>query len=252
MPPKKAIVKSDSVSVVVNETVSKTKTKKVSEPEKEETVTKSKTKKTNKPVESELEINENIEPEKVEVEEIKKSKTKKLVEPEKIKTKKIVEPEKIKIKKTDESEKIKKITELEKQNTVSVTTDNISILPKTDNTEYNALKIEWGILCEKIKESNKEKELLEIQKNQLLNKLWKLGETSYPKTDIFDITDKPKLVQKISSIQTKILDNDSSDDNSDESESESESEVEKPKKNKIITKKLVIKSDSETSDSDSD
>jgi hypothetical protein len=128
-------------------------------------------------------------------------------------------------------------------------------LPKTDNIEYNVLKLEWATLCDKIKEANKEKELLEIQKNQLLNKLWKLGETSYPKSDkMFDIMSKTKPIQtKLSSIQSKILDNDESNSDSSDSESSdsdsSDSESKKPKRNKINIKKS-IKSDSSDSDSD--
>ena len=213
MPPKKSIPKSDSnMELMVNETVNVVKTRKP------------RTKKASEPEKIEDELNKSKKNESEEkVEEIKKPRAKK----------------------TDDElkkNKNKKITKIEEP------------LPKTDNNiEYNALKIEWALLCEKIKEANKEKELLETQKNQLLNKLWKLGETSYPKSDIYETSDKIKPIQpKILSIQTKILDHDSSDNSkSDESSNDSDSECDKIKKPKIITKKIV-KSDSDTSDSESD
>jgi hypothetical protein len=212
MPPKKSIPKSDSnMELMINETVNVVKTRKP------------RTKKTSEPEKiDELNKSKKINESEEKIEEIKKTRAKKTDD----------EPKKI---------KNKKITQIEEP------------LSKTDNNiEYNALKIEWAILCEKIKEANKEKELLETQKNQLLNKLWKLGETSYPKSDIYETSDKIKPIQsKILSIQTKILDHDSSDNSkSDESSIDSDSECDKIKKPKIITKKIV-KSDSDTSDSES-
>ena len=213
MPPKKSIPKSDSnMELMVNETVNVVKTRKP------------RTKKTSEPEKiDELNKSKKINDSEDKIEEIKKPRAKKTDD----------EPKK---------NKNKKITKIEES----------TILPKTDNNiEYNTLKLEWAILCEKIKEANKEKELLETQKNQLLNKLWKLGETSYPKSNIYETSDKIKPIQpKILSIQTKILDNDSSNDsNSDESSNDSDSECDI--KNLKITKKIV-KSDSDTSDSESD
>jgi hypothetical protein len=212
MPPKKSISKSDSnMEVMVNETVNVVKTRKP------------RTKKT-------------IEPEKIE-DELNKSI--KLNESEEI----IKKPRNKKIDDETKKNKNKKIIKIEES----------TVLPKTDNNiEYNALKIEWALLCEKIKEANKERDLLETQKNQLLNKLWKLGETSYPKSDIYETSDKIKPIQsKILSIQTKILDNDSSDNSkSDESSNDSDSDCDKIKKPKVIKK--IVKSDSDTSDSESD
>ncbi len=265
MPPKKVIYNNESNEVVVSEPVTKAKksTKKeveikLEEPEQEIETKKVKTKK------AATKTADVIAPVTVVEEPVKKGRGKKaaavtnntetiiepVIEPV-INTVVIEEP----VKKGRGKKAVEKVEE-PKSKPVSTSSEEKPIVPepvvKTDNTEYNALKAEWVVLCEKIKEANKEKELLETQKNQLLNKLWKLGETSYPKTDkMFNIMDKPKPVPaKVSSIQTKILDNDSSDSDSSDSESSSESEVEPKKmaKKKIITKK----DDSDSSDSDSD
>lgn len=193
---------------------------------------------------SEVIINEPVTKGKAKKEDLeivkKPRKTKKAAESEVIDESEVIEDKKTKTRRT------KKETELEDKNIKINNEDNTSNI---NSTEYNLLKAEWAELCEKIKNINKEKDSLELQKNQILNKLWKLGETSYPKTDIFETNDKPKITHKISSIQTKILDNDSSDSsNSDSSDdSESEKNFSKSKKNKKISK-----SDSDTSDSDSD
>jgi len=231
MPPKKAISKSElsSDSVEVCEPVIKTR-------------------KTNKkePVE-ETEV----------IKKTPKSRTKKLSiieEPEKKIDTIIEEPEK-KPKKTKKSISKDIVNENLVETKEDKIIDDVQIVSKTDNIEYNTLKLEWATLCEKIKEANKEREILEIQKNQLLNKLWKLGESSYPKSDkMFDIMGKTKPIQnKLSTIQSKILDNDESDSDSSDSDSSdndsSDSESKKPKKNKINIKKS-IKSDSSDSDSD--
>jgi len=268
MPPKKVIYNNESNEVVVSEPVTKAKksTKKELEAEsikkleeankkiEEEPIKKTKKAATKTVVDTVVE-----EPEPVKKGRGKKAaavtnNTETIIEPviePVINTVVIEEP----VKKGRGKKAVEKVEE-PKSKPVSTSSEEKPVVPepvaKTDNTEYNALKAEWVVLCEKIKEANKEKELLETQKNQLLNKLWKLGETSYPKTDkMFNIMDKPKPVPaKVSSIQTKILDNDSSDSDSSDSESSSESEVEPKKmaKKKIITKKA----DSDSSDSDSD
>ena len=264
MPPKKVIYNNESNEVVVSEPVTKAKksTKKeveikLEEPEQEIETKKIKTKK------AATKIADVIAPVTVVEEPVKKGRGKKaaavtnntepvieaVIEP--VIELVIEEP----VKKGRGKKAVEKVEE-PKSKPVNTSSEEKPVVPevvaKTDNTEYNALKAEWVVLCEKIKEANKEKELLETQKNQLLNKLWKLGETSYPKTDkMFNIMDKPKPVPaKVSSIQTKILDNDSSDSDSSDSESSSESEVE-PKK--MAKKKIPIKkADSDSSDSDSD
>jgi hypothetical protein len=267
MPPKKVIYNNESNEVVVSEPVTKAKksTKKeveikLEEPEQEIETKKVKTKKA---ATKTADVIAPIAPVTVVEEPVKKGRGKKAAavtnntEPV-IET--IIEPViELVIEESVKKGRGKKVVEkAEEPKSKPVNTSSEEkpvvqeIVVKADNTEYNALKAEWVVLCEKIKEANKEKELLETQKNQLLNKLWKLGETSYPKTDkMFNIMDKPKSVPaKVSSIQTKILDNDSSDSDSSDSESSSESEVE-PKK--MAKKKIPIKkADSDSSDSDSD
>lgn len=251
MPPKKAISKSETVTEVITDPISKSKTK-------------SKKVLNNEDVD-ESDIIDLSKNKKLDDTEKTKTKSKKTDTTEKTKTKKADDTVKTKSKskKVDDIEKSKKvddviedtIDETKKSKTKKISDteidSKISVSQKTDNVEYNILKAEWVILCDKIKEANKEKELLEIQKNQLLNKLWKLGETSYPKVDnIFDNINKKQVINKVSSIQTKILDNDSSDSYDSDSSVDSNSEPKKPTKSKTNMKK-PIESDSDTSDSDS-
>ncbi|MEI6598269.1 MAG: hypothetical protein WCL22_04425 [bacterium] len=126
-----------------------------------------------------------------------------------------------------------------------------------NDDEYNILKKEWAILCEKIKELNKERDFIELQKNQLLNKLWILGDNNKKTDKLFAMTDKPKPVLNT---KNKLLinssdsssDSDSSDDldNSDDSEDDSDEEslVKTPIPAKKIVRKPVICSDAEDSD----
>ena len=103
--------------------------------------------------------------------------------------------------------------------------------------------MEWKDLCEQITAMNNERELLEIKKNQLLQKLCKLGENNMPKGEnIFNINSKSKL-----DITNKILENDSdsSSDSSDSDDSDSDDES-------IVPKKSVKKIRKDDSDSDSD
>ena len=63
-----------------------------------------------------------------------------------------------------------------------------------DDIEYEAVKKEWAILCEQINVINEEREVLELKKNKLLQKLCKLGENNMPKGEnIFNINSKSKL-----------------------------------------------------------
>ena len=106
--------------------------------------------------------------------------------------------------------------------------------------------MDWLKLCEQITAMNIERESLEMKKNQLLQKLCKLGENNMPKGEnIFNIDSK--LKGKLD-ITNKILDNDSdSSDSSDSDDSDSDDEP-------IVLKKSAkkIKKDDSDSDSDSD
>jgi hypothetical protein len=227
MPPKKNIIKTDSSDVVINEKPTRGRKK----------------------IDSELNDDNKVE-------EPKKTRGKKanseLIDGQ------IEEPKKTK-RKSKEPEKTVNIIEESNNNTENTIKNDKKHFEKKeekveniDNSEYNELKMEWLTLCDKIKDANKERELLETQKNQILNKLWKLGETSYPKTDIFESSDKIKsMSKKLSTIQTRILlDNDSSDsDSSDSDSSESSNSSNNSEYNKKHKKKFSIKK-SESSDSD--
>lgn len=263
MSPKKAIIKSESSNeVVVAETVTKSRGKKASKTENVEDIVEKQPIIKNEVIEntkkSKTKVDDiDVEPKKTKgkVEKTVKSKSTDIEKTVKSKSTDIEELKRVKIPEIEESKKVKTpdVEESKKVKSKKIIEPEVNVI---DNVEYNTLKVEWGLLCEKIKEANKEKELLEIQKNQLLNKLWKLGETSYPKTDIFETNEKVKPPVRLSTIQTKILNNDSSDDsddNSDDSDDsdsdDSESEIVKPKKSST---KKAVKSDSDTSDSDSD
>ena len=88
---------------------------------------------------------------------------------------------------------------------------------------------------------NEEREVLELKKNKLLQKLCKLGENNMPKGEnIFNINSKSKL-----DITNTILENDSdSSDSSDSDDSDSDDEP------VISKKKVVIKKYDSDSDSD--
>jgi len=256
MSTKKAIIKSELSNEIVGEPVTKPKGRKASKTEKLDTtenIITDENKKKTKP-----EKTDEVEP--IKKTNTRKSKTEKVddtVEPTKKSKKKINAEESTKSKTNidvEDTSKTKTTIDVEDSKKIKAKKISEPEINVIDNVEYNTLKVEWAILCDKIKEANREKELLEIQKNQLLNKLWKLGETNYPKTDIFETSEKIKPPVKISSIQTKILNNNSSEssnDNSDESDSDSDSEIKRPTKLKISTKKS-INTDSDTSDSDSD
>jgi hypothetical protein len=110
-----------------------------------------------------------------------------------------------------------------------------------DDVEYEAVKKEWAVLCEQINVMNEEREVLELKKNKLLQKLCKLGENNMPKGEnIFNINSKSKL-----DITNTILENDSdSSDSSDSDDSDSDDEP------VISKKKVVIKKYDSDSDSD--
>ena len=236
MPPKKSLNKSESTTDVPD--VSKPKSKKTTNTKKVDTTENvekpEKPEKTDKPKKT----TKTVALEQPEVEVVKKSRTKKIAAPE------VEEVQKPKPKKT--------ATKDQPEDKKIVTTENIVVedtgdLLKMDSTEYNQLKIRWGTLCAQIKKANEEIETLNNEKDDLLNKLWKLGQRNYPSVDIFE-TPKNKTNIKASSIQTKILDNDSSDSDDSNNSDDSDSESEKQRK-KIITNKKS-KSDSDTSDSD--
>jgi hypothetical protein len=187
---------------------------------------------------------ETDEPKKTETDEPKKANTK--VPKKSIKTDGEV-PKKGKAKKVLETAPVVQITE-KKDSFVekSISTDDEQNNLKKENNEpddieYEAVKKEWAILCEQINVINEEREVLELKKNKLLQKLCKLGENNMPKGEnIFNINSKSKL-----DITNTILENDSdSSDSSDSDDSDSDDEP-------VISKKKVLikKADS---DSDSD
>ena len=126
----------------------------------------------------------------------------------------------------------------------TTTKKEIAITDEPGEVEYETVKKEWAILCEQINVMNEERESLEVKKNQLLQKLCKLGESNMPKGEnIFNINSKSK--GKID-ITNTILENDS--DSSDSSDSDSDSDDEPI----MIKKKPIIKKTISDSDSDSD
>jgi hypothetical protein len=287
MPPRKQLIKNDNNEVIVTETVKKPRAKKVTEtvtdnvttttttnetiingvsniPGMEnfmkgmldlvQTVTPSKIDSINTLLNDSAQTKKSVSSKKSKKEEPKKEEPKK-EEPKKEEPKK-EEPKKSKKEEPKKEEPIKDIKP-KKEEPLKKDVEIQSTDKKPDsNLKFEQIKTEWATLCEQIKVLNKERDRLELKKNELLSELWKTCETSNPKSDnLFVLTEnvKPTMTNKLNITNRKINESDTSSDSSDSSD-ESESEVViKPKKpvGKIALKKAVAQSESE-SDSDSD
>jgi hypothetical protein len=256
MPPKKIVSVNESDVVVAP--VRKPRTKKIVQDDQEvvktdevviEPVKKTRAKKIVSN-EDDKKVVPNEDDKKITIEPVKKTRSKKIV------TADIVEPEIIipskttKIQKPDKNVKpVEIIPSSDVLDTIKCDNSTESKLIDNSNSDYNILKTEWSILCEQIIALNKEKDELEIRKNILLNKLWKLGEDTKPKSNNLHTLES---IKSVGVSQSKILENNSDSDDSDSSDS-SESESESDSDDNIQKPKVVRKSSGKVSDSsDSD
>lgn len=137
------------------------------------------------------------------------------------------------------------IEPLEKNQKISA--DKV-ILHEKSNEKYGILKARWAILCEKIIFLNKERDTFEIEKDEILSELWKLGEDTKPKdVNLYTLEN----IRPVGVSNSKVLE-DSSGSDSDESDS-SESGSDSDSDEEVDVPKVVRKSSSKVSDSsDSD
>ena len=112
------------------------------------------------------------------------------------------------------------------------------------NSEFLSIKDEWVGLSKEIEELNKHREILELKKNTLVTKMYKIIEETQPKLE--NILEKKTLnpVFSKNSITSKLLENESSDSESSDSESEDRA----PKKKMPTKNKKIVDSSSDDSD----
>jgi hypothetical protein len=228
-------------SDVMIEPVKKTRAKKIVSNENDKKVILDKNDKKVIPVEDSTKVSD---------EPVKKTRSKKIVTVDIVEADVVISSKTNKIQKLDKSVKSVEIVPIsDVSDTVKCDDSTESNLVGDSDSDYDILKTEWSILCEQMIALNKKKGELEIRKGILLNKLWKLGEDTKPKSNNLHTLES---IKSVGISQSKILENNSDSDDSDSSDS-SESESESDSDDNIKKPKVVRKSSGKVSDSsDSD
>jgi hypothetical protein len=254
MPPKKIVSVNESEVVVAP--VKKTRSKKIVQNDQEVSKTDVVVEPVKKTREKKVVSNEDDakvitkeDDTKVITEPVKKTRSKKSVTADIVESEVIAPTKTNKIIKTDKNIKPVEIVPSSDVSDTIKCNSLVELVSIDNSNNYNVLKTEWSELVEEILALNKKRDELEIRKDIILNKLFKIGENAKPKSSNLHTLEN---IKSVGVSQNKTLENnldsddsDSSDSSESESESDSDDDVQKPK---IVRKSLGKVSDSSDSD----